>query len=229
MTNRDRLIEKHMIRAKIIAGVYKRDHCTVEFDDIYQDACVGLCKAADNFDALRGIQFGTYADRVIRGRILDGRRDCNILKRGELKAVRNGELNVAFQSMGDLSMNELPRVAACQLDDVAQKEFAALISQLIDSLPKRLRLVLRLYYYDELTMWEIGKILGVIECRISQMHSLAIKMLRHNYIKYLQQQSATNGLNALLTTDRGSSFWPNGGPFRQIRNHSGGRNVGMYV
>ena len=44
--------------------------------------------------------------------------------------------------------------------------------------PEKERLVISLYYVDELTMKEIGSILGVNESRVSQIHSKAVGRLR---------------------------------------------------
>ena len=41
----------------------------VEYDDLFQAGCVGLVKAADNFDSSRGFAFSTYAVPVILGEI----------------------------------------------------------------------------------------------------------------------------------------------------------------
>ena len=48
----------------------------------------------------------------------------------------------------------------------------------IDQLPERERLVVTLYYYEEMTMKEIGLALGVVESRVSQIHSSAVVHLR---------------------------------------------------
>jgi len=48
----------------------------------------------------------------------------------------------------------------------------------IDRLPEKERLVISLYYHDELTMKEIGNVLGVNESRISQLHTRAVLRLR---------------------------------------------------
>ena len=48
----------------------------------------------------------------------------------------------------------------------------------IEALPERERLVMTLYYYEELTMKEIGTVLGVVESRVSQIHHLALGRLR---------------------------------------------------
>jgi RNA polymerase sigma factor for flagellar operon FliA len=52
------------------------------------------------------------------------------------------------------------------------------ISQAILALPERERLVIALYYYEELTLREIGEVLGVTESRVSQMHAKAALRLR---------------------------------------------------
>ena len=48
----------------------------------------------------------------------------------------------------------------------------------IDTLPERERMVMTLYYYEELTMKQIGEVLGVAESRVSQLRSSAILRLR---------------------------------------------------
>ncbi len=48
----------------------------------------------------------------------------------------------------------------------------------INVLPEQERLVVALYYYEELTLKEIGEILGISESRVSQVHTKAIRRLR---------------------------------------------------
>ena len=54
----------------------------VEYDDLFQAGCVGLVKAADNFDASRGFAFSTYAVPVILGEIRRIFRDGGAVKIG---------------------------------------------------------------------------------------------------------------------------------------------------
>lgn len=54
----------------------------VEYDDLYQAGCVGLIKAADNFDPERGFAFSTYAVPVILGEIRRIFRDGGSVKVG---------------------------------------------------------------------------------------------------------------------------------------------------
>ena len=53
-----------------------------------------------------------------------------------------------------------------------------LLARFVDKLPDRERQVLALYYHEELTMHEIGTVLGVTESRVSQIHSSAILRLQ---------------------------------------------------
>ncbi len=59
-----------------------------------------------------------------------------------------------------------------------KSELKEILSGAIDALPKKERLVVSLYYFDEMTMKEIGKVLGVNESRVSQLHTKAMLRLR---------------------------------------------------
>jgi RNA polymerase sigma factor for flagellar operon FliA len=58
------------------------------------------------------------------------------------------------------------------------RELRRTLARIIDRLPERERQVLALYYYEELTMQEIGQVFGVTESRVSQIHSGAVLRLR---------------------------------------------------
>ena len=55
------------------------------------------------------------------------------------------------------------------------------LADAIESLPERERLVVALYYYENLTLREIGEILGVTESRVSQIHTKAVLSLRSHF------------------------------------------------
>ena len=57
-------------------------------------------------------------------------------------------------------------------------ELKEIIAKAIDSLPEKERLMVSLYYYEELTMKEIGAVLEITESRVSQIHSKAVYRLR---------------------------------------------------
>ena len=67
------------------------------------------------------------------------------------------------------------------IDPQAELDSAELKDRLadaIESLPERERLVIALYYYENLTLREIGEVLGVTESRVSQLHTKAVLGLR---------------------------------------------------
>ena len=64
-------------------------------------------------------------------------------------------------------------------DAIAEKgEMRRVIVEAINELPEKEKKVLVLYYYEDLTLKEIGKVLDVTESRISQLHTKAISRLR---------------------------------------------------
>ena len=59
-----------------------------------------------------------------------------------------------------------------------QTELREIVADAITSLPEREKLVITLYYYEDLTLREIGEVLGVTESRVSQLHTKAILRLK---------------------------------------------------
>ncbi len=59
-----------------------------------------------------------------------------------------------------------------------RSEMKELLSKAISDLPEKERQVMALYYFEELTMKEVGGVLGVGESRVSQIHSMAVVRLR---------------------------------------------------
>ncbi len=68
-------------------------------------------------------------------------------------------------------------------------ELKSVIATAIDALPEKERLMISLYYYEELTMKEIGEVLGITESRISQIHSKAVFRLRTKLKSLIAEES----------------------------------------
>jgi len=70
-----------------------------------------------------------------------------------------------------------------------QSEMKSQLAEAMAILEEKERQVLGLYYFDELTMKEVGAVLGVTESRVSQIHSLALVRLRMHLQESLQARS----------------------------------------
>jgi len=99
---------------------------------------------------------------------------------GDLKGLEIGTLHVEHNE--DSAEEELAYIPGRPEDDplfiCLRGELQEKLAEAIDKLPERERLVMTLYYYEEMTMKEIGLALGVVESRISQIHSSAVLHLR---------------------------------------------------
>lgn len=72
---------------------------------------------------------------------------------------------------------------------IAAREMRELIAHRMSELPEKEQLVLVLYYYEELTLKEIGEILDVTESRVCQIHTKAIMRLRGKIQRHEGQRS----------------------------------------
>ena len=99
---------------------------------------------------------------------------------GELKGLEIGSLHLERNE--DAGDEELSYVPSSPQDDplfcCLQGEMRQRLIDAIEELPEKERMVLTLYYYEELTMKEIGLTLGVVESRVSQIHTAAVARLR---------------------------------------------------
>ncbi|HEX2937548.1 MAG TPA: FliA/WhiG family RNA polymerase sigma factor [Ruminiclostridium sp.] len=67
---------------------------------------------------------------------------------------------------------------------LAKEELVSVLARSIEALPERERLVITLYYYEELTLKEISTVLSVSESRVSQIHTRAVKKLKNVLSEY---------------------------------------------
>ena len=72
---------------------------------------------------------------------------------------------------------------------VEENQFINLVVDAIDELPDREKLVMSLYYQDELNLKEIGEVLGVSESRVRQILSANVKKLRNILFEETEEQN----------------------------------------
>jgi len=92
---------------------------------------------------------------------------------------------ISFEELGYSSREEKEKLMSYLVDNdddaltlTRLKEIKEAVAKAIQQLPEKERLVISLYYLDELTMKETGKVLNITESRVSQIHSQAVRRLR---------------------------------------------------
>ena len=122
---------------------------------------------------------------------------------GDLKGLEIGTLHMERNE--DSGEEELAYVPGRPDEDplflCLRSELEERLSDAIANLPDRERLVMTLYYYEEMTMREIGLALGVVESRVSQVHASAVVHLR-SALKDLAARGAFERTRARRAGDR---------------------------
>jgi RNA polymerase sigma factor for flagellar operon FliA len=124
-----------------------------------------------------------------------------------------GTLNISMEEFYDL-VNQTRPVSLLSIDDAATfsnvdkksilnilescklsnpfnqlnlKSVKDIVTKAIEELPEKQRLVLSLYYYEDLNLKEIGRVLRVTESRVSQLHAQAVTRLRAKLTHHFEQ------------------------------------------
>ncbi len=218
----DDLVHRHASLVKRIAyHLLARLPDSVQVDDLIQAGMLGLLEAARRYDPGQGASFTTFAERRIRGAMLDEIRKGDWVPRSLHRkarevsgAIREVELETGREArprevaerlgigvgeyqdiLGDLRGQKLLSIDMIGAEDedgaeqlvspdaqpaevVQRQEALGRLVDAIDGLPERERLVLSLYYDENLNLKEIGAVLGVSESRVSQIHGQALLRLR---------------------------------------------------
>jgi RNA polymerase sigma factor for flagellar operon FliA len=196
---------------------------SVDLDDLYSAACLGLVESFKRFDKQRNVDFKSFAEKRVKGAMLDFLRQLDILPRNLRTKLKNleEEINKLTSRLGKKPtveeiakhtnysedeiydmLNILENNQSCSLnvavgedndtdlidfikgnllnpeETLEKEELVKVIAESIDNLNEKEKKVITLYYYEELTMKEIGEVLNISESRISQIHSSAVKTLK---------------------------------------------------
>jgi RNA polymerase sigma factor for flagellar operon FliA len=216
---------------------------SIDISDLVQDGVIGLIDAAHRFDDSRGIKFETFAERRIRGAMIDAlRKDAwprGVRRvRRELEAAREKlraslghepsladlaqaigsdekrlgktivrintiESTSPFSNADTVDETQLPAVlvpAEPERPDLQYErdEVKNRVRNAIATLPPREQRVIALYYYNEVTMKDIGAELGVNESRVSQLHARAIRRLKEALGAETTPVAASEALRAVF-------------------------------
>jgi RNA polymerase sigma factor FliA len=222
---RDALVLEYLPLVRMIARrIHDRCPPSVSLDDLISTGVVGLLEAINNFDPSLNVQLKTYAERRIRGAILDGMREMDWVPRETRRRSRAIEaaIHAARQRYGrepseeeialelHLSYDEyrewLNGIQAIELKPLEyvspdgqecsllcfvsdgeenwpsalleRSELERVLVQAIDRMPRMERTILHLYYYEELSLAEISRVIGLHLSRIAQLRVQAILRLR---------------------------------------------------
>jgi RNA polymerase sigma factor for flagellar operon FliA len=89
----------------------------------------------------------------------------------ERRVAEGEDEDAAWETLADPRQED-------SLKSLEKEEALARLRRSLDALPEKARTALSLYYFDELTFKEIGRILGVTESRVCQLHGKAILELQ---------------------------------------------------
>jgi RNA polymerase sigma factor for flagellar operon FliA len=178
------VIDNLRLAAGIASNIAKRLPSQLDLQDIHQDARLGLIYAAAQYDAGRNSSFGSYARRRIGRAVLDGLRQADHLSRRARTRIKaeGAEPPIALLSLA--VPDGIPGVVLAPDQYAARAEHQRILAAAINTLPARLRIVLHTYYDGGKTMHEIGARLGVNECRVSQIHARALRLLRRHFEQF---------------------------------------------
>ncbi len=116
-------------------------------------------------------------------RLLDHVRGAVLVSLDESRTGEDQEPSTLADHLPDPS---LPDVEA----RLEEQQTRTVVLRTLDQLPEQERLVVALYYYEHLTLKEIGRALGISESRVSQVHTRAITRLRLRLQRALEMREA---------------------------------------
>ncbi|MCX8009610.1 MAG: sigma-70 family RNA polymerase sigma factor [Ignavibacteria bacterium] len=182
--------------------------------DYYQFGILGLSEAIDRFNPAYGVKFETYAIPRIRGMILDEIRKLDFIPRSykenlkkELESenatrrkTQRDELTIndylkEFQTISlsqevgedsDTLIELISNQEDSPVEEVEKEDLKGMILKEINSLPEKHRLILTLYYYEDMNYQEIADVLEISVSRVSQIHSDLMKKLKKKISKLVE-------------------------------------------
>jgi RNA polymerase sigma factor for flagellar operon FliA len=116
-------------------------------------------------------------------RLLDHVRGAVLVSLDESRTGEEQEPSTLADHLAD------PHAADVQ-EQLEEAQMRLVMLRTLDQLPEQERLVVALYYYEHLTLKEIGRALGISESRVSQVHTRAMSRLRLRLQKALTLEDA---------------------------------------
>jgi RNA polymerase sigma-B factor len=161
------LIERHLPLVRSIAGRFAGAGEPLE--DLTQVGAIGLIKAADRFDAGRGVAFGAYAAPFIAGEIRHHLRDrcapVRVPRRLQAEGVR-------------VAAVELEQADAAHADPMVQASDRVALGAALRSLDPNARRVVQLRFVEDLSQAQIARRIGRSQVHVSRTLRAALLRLQ---------------------------------------------------
>jgi len=180
----------------LVHYVIRKSHLSknnvIDERDFFQFGIEGLSEAIDRFDPDYGTKFETYAIQRIKGKIIDELRkiQSKLKVRDEEKSSTSYPQNLSMNNQiededGGYQLSEvIANEQVTQLDEVEDKEMKDLLVKALKQLNERDRLIISLYYYENLNYQEIAELMKITVSRVSQIHTKIINNLKSKLLVY---------------------------------------------
>lgn len=171
---RNKLVEANMGLAPHFAKEFQASR--MEFEDMVQEAYLGLIDAAERYDESRGTKFSTYARWHIVKRIMEAIHNRNEVVRTPRRRPSYICLRLKSEHE-DLLISDQPSIT----DQMIADELSGSVHDCIRQLPPREGIVIRLRHgvnTEKMTLAKVGDILGVTPERVRQIQNVAEEKLR---------------------------------------------------
>lgn len=202
----NQLIEQYGSFVRSIARqVKKAVSPRIELDDLIAYGMTGLLEAAERFDAKQGANFTTFSYYRVKGAIYDGLRGMGWVSRHEYQKIRFGEQANAYlenasgsksEELEDLAsqVNSLVTIFVTSLEGLEKQDFEDTKIQAQDErllelelkqtlqkalmrLPRADLELIKLYYFQNLSLEEVGQKIGLSKSWTCRKHAQVIERL----------------------------------------------------
>ena len=202
----NQLVEQYGSFVRSIARQVKKSVSPrIDLDDLIAYGMTGLLEAGERFDAKQGAHFTTFSYYRIRGAIYDGLRGMGWVNRHEYQKIRFGEqANSYLENTANSKTEELEHLAnqvsslvtifITSLEGLGKQEFADTqvqtqddrllelelkntLQKALQRLPKADFELIRLYYFQNLSLEEVGQKMGLSKSWTCRKHAQVIEKL----------------------------------------------------
>jgi RNA polymerase sigma factor for flagellar operon FliA len=181
---RARFVEAHLPLVRHLAArMIRRAHPYLEMDDLIAIGAEALLRAAERYDASRGVPFGTFAYLRVRGAMCEGIGVVGPLTRGVMRR-RHGRPERRLPRVIRFDDRHVgPIVAGAQIEEemasaIDAARLAPRLTDALELLDDRDRQIILRHYFGGDTLNDIGRDMGRSRSWASRVHSRALGRLR---------------------------------------------------